>query len=214
MSMISKLVLTVVLFATPLAAFAGDELLNGGDMIACPGLEVPSYRSLDLYEGEKIYNLKPALIQQQNFKIILSHLIDRVEKYDLTRANLYRSFLRNFDEEVRWVPDTEFGNIRDEGWIAVPQGCELKQAAAQFRVPTPDGIKYIINGSIWMYLNPTDKAALIMHEFVYREGLMPKNDFKNSARVRYFNAFIHSAKLTKASNADYKNAVKFTGFKN
>ncbi|WP_413558523.1 hypothetical protein [Bdellovibrio sp. HCB209] len=214
MSMISKLVLTVVLFTTPFAAFAGDELLNGGDVIACPGLEVPSYRSLDIYEGDKVYGLQPTAIAHNDFKVILKTLIDRIAKHDITRANLYRSYLQSLESEVRMVTGSDFGNIRDEGWIAIPKGCELQQAAAQFRDHSPDGVKYLINGSIWTNLNSGHRAALIMHEFIYREGLLPQNDFKNSARVRYFNAFIHSEKFKTLTAAEYWKAVNFAGFKN
>jgi hypothetical protein len=192
----------------------GDELQNGGDVIACPSLEVPIYKSLDLYEGEVLYNLPPALVAINDHVQILNQLIDRIAKFDVTRAGLYRSYLKALHSEARMVPSSVFSDIRDEGFNTIPEGCELKQAAAQFRSYTPDGVKYIFNQALWNDMNAKTRAGLIMHEFIYREGLLPKNNFKTSAKVRYFNAFVHSKKMLNGTKADYLAAVRFAGFKN
>lgn len=212
MSVTFKILISTLVLCFSFSAFAGDELQNGGDIIACPGLEVPTYRSLDIYEGKMVYKLEPLLIQQDDYRVIVSKLIDRIEKFDINRANLYRSFLRNFEKEVQMIPGSEFGNIKDEGFIALPQGCELRQAAGQFRTSTPDGIKYIFNSSIWDYMNPATRAALVMHEIVYREALLPKKGPLTSAKVRYFTAYIHSSKMARGTATDYAKAKAFAGF--
>ncbi|UYL09041.1 hypothetical protein B9G69_000435 [Bdellovibrio sp. SKB1291214] len=212
MSNTLKILLSSVLLCFSTSALAvGDEVQNGGDVIACPSLEVPIYKSLDLYEGKMVYGLEPALIQQNDFRVIVSQLIDRIAKFDTTRANLYRSFLRNLSDEGRMVPGSEFGNIKDEGFITLPEGCSLKQAAGQFQKHTPEGIKYIFNGAIWNEMKPIPRAALVMHEFVYREVLMQKNAPPTSVKVRYFNAFIHSKKMLNSSNKEYSAAAAFAG---
>jgi hypothetical protein len=213
MSVTLKILISSLLLCVSFSAFAGDELQNGGDIIACPGLEVPTYRSLDLYEGKMVYNLEPILIQQpDDYRVIVSQLIDRIEKFDTNRANLYRSFLRTFRAEAQMVPGSEFGNIKDEGFITLPQGCELRQAAGQFRTHTPEGIKYIFNSAIWNEMNSVNRAALVIHEFIYREALLPKNGPKTSAKVRYLTAFVHSKKMLSGSSKDYAKAVRFAGF--
>ncbi|QDK46648.1 hypothetical protein DOM22_16540 [Bdellovibrio sp. ZAP7] len=212
MSMTFKILISTLLLSFSFSAFAGDELQNGGDIIACPGLEIPTYRSLDLYEGKMVYNLEPALIDQSDYRVIVSKLIDRIEKFDMNRSKLYRVFLKNFASEVQMIPGSEFGNIKDEGFITLPQGCELQQAAAQFRRHTPDGIKYIFNSAIWSNMNPMTRAALVLHEIVYREALMPKTGPATSAKVRYFTAYIHSTKMLNGTRADYAKAKAFAGF--
>lgn len=213
MSVTFKIFISTLLLSFSVAANAGDELQNGGDIIACPGLEVPSYRSLDLYEGKMVYKLEPALIDQVDYRVIVSQLIDRIEKFDISRANLYRSFLRNFEAETQVIPGSEFGNIKDEGFITLPEGCELRQAAGQFRRHTPDGIKYIFNGAIWSNMSSMTRAALVLHELVYREALIPKDGPATSAKVRYFTAYIHSSKMVNGTRADYVKAKAFAGFK-
>ncbi len=212
MSVTLKILISSFLLCISFSALAADEIQNGGDIIACPGLEVPVYRSLDLYEGKMVYNLEPALIQQNDYRVIVSQLIDRIAKFDLNRAKMYRVFLKNFESEVQMVPGSEFGNIKDEGFITLPEGCELRQAAGQFRTPTPEGIKYIFNTAIWNEMSHSTRAALVMHELVYREALLPKNGPKTSAKVRYFTAFIHSKKMLSGSYQDYLRAVKFAEF--
>ena len=210
-----KILISSALLCYSASAFAvGDEVQNGGDVIACPSYEVPFYKSLDLYEGEVVYNLVPVATSSNDHIQILNQVIDRIAKFDSVRAGLYRSYLKALHKEARMVPSSVFSDIRDEGFNTIPEGCELKQAAAQFRSYTPDGVKYIFNQALWNEMNARTRAGLVMHEFVYREGLLPKNNFKTSAKVRYFNAFVHSQKMLKGTKADYDAAVKFTGFKN
>ncbi|WP_413582503.1 hypothetical protein [Bdellovibrio sp. HCB288] len=216
MSLVRTILISALLMVSSFSAFAGDELLNGGDVIECPSYEVPFYLSLDLYEGQAIYKLTPIdFTGIKDFRLILKNLINRIASFDATRANLYRTYLESFDRDSRFISGTEFGDIRDEGGvIAIPSGCQPKQAAAQFRSQTPDGIKYLFNATLWARMSPSVQAGLVMHEFIYREGLLPKNNFKNSQRVRYFNAYVHSANMVQGTKTAYANAVSFAGFKN
>ncbi|WP_413585215.1 hypothetical protein [Bdellovibrio sp. HCB274] len=212
MSVFAKLVLAAVLFAQPTFVNAADELLNGGDVIACPGYEVPSYQSLDIFEGANVYGLKPTEFRiTTDYKVILNQIIDRLAKVDAERANRYRIYLNKFEEQARIVPG-EFSNIRDEGFHTVPEGCSLKQAAAQFRKHTPEGIKYIFNQTIWNEMKAPTRAALVLHELIYREALLPQYNAKSSARVRYFNAFLHSSKMNNIDFNTYVKAATFSGF--
>ncbi|WP_413575729.1 hypothetical protein ACLVWU_15335 [Bdellovibrio sp. HCB290] len=212
MSMFSKLLITTVLLAQPTFVSAADELLNGGDVIECPGYEVPSYHSLDLYEGEEVYGLKRTDFNSfTDYKAIVIQVLKRMEKVDPVRAKNYRLVLNNFEKESKIVVG-EFGNVRDEGFLAIPEGCSLKQAAVQFRTHTPEGIKYVFNLGLWNKMSAPTKAALVLHELIYREALGSQN-IKTSTRVRYFNAFLHSSKMDNIDYITYAQSAGFLDFK-
>jgi hypothetical protein len=169
---------------------------------------------LDIQEGASVYGFEYSEIPGNNYKEIVKNTLQRLEKFDSNRAALLREFWANFENEVRFVRNTDFSNISDEGWYSVPKGCHLEQAAVQLGNKTPDGIKYLIDQTIWVNMNDKRKAALVIHELIYREGRLPENDFKNARGVRYFNAFLHSTRFENVTAEEYSKAVAFAGFKN
>jgi hypothetical protein len=63
-----------------------------------------------------------------------ARLLLRIEKWNPTRAKLYRDWLQSFFSEVRWLPAATFTDLKDEGDGKVfPNNCELRQAVLQWR---------------------------------------------------------------------------------
>lgn len=135
-----------------------------------------------------------------------------LESIDATRATLYRKYMKTFEVEARFVPESDFTDIPDEGFKAPPAGCSLRQIVVQYDVPTPDGIRYMINQDLWNHLSEERRAALLIHEFMYREGRLPQNNFRTSSGVRYFNALVHSTKMTTLTLQEYIRQLRAIGY--
>lgn len=202
--------LVVVLFSFHAWAI-GDEKENGGDVVSCSGSS-NNYQLLDLYEATALHHLPPVPAKGTTLGEIFEERMKALEGIDGTRAALYREYMKNFTAEARFVPDSDFTNIPDEGFKAPPVGCALYQIVVQYDIPTPDGIRYMINQDLWNHLNEENRAGLLIHEFMYREGRQPQNNFRTSSGVRYFNALVHSAKMPSLTIQDYIQQLRAIGY--
>ncbi|MNK83311.1 hypothetical protein D3C87_1031170 [compost metagenome] len=99
----------------------------------------------------------------------------------------------------------------EEGWASMEPGCERQQAVVQFKNPNINGFRYFVDANIWNKLDEQNKAALALHEFIYREGLSDANDFTNSLGVRYFNSVLHSSLMKDLSLQKYIETLQKVG---
>lgn len=203
-----SLILLGVLFS--LHTWAGDTKRNGGDVLLCGH----TYRSFDLYEAEATYGYKIKAPAGKTYTEMLQSLIGRLDRYDHTRAELYRQFLKEFASAGRFVTASNFTPVTDIGQgVPLPKDCTIIQTAAQFTEQTPEGQWYIVNQDIWSHLNEMDKAALLLHEFIYREVYRDNNAVENSIGVRYFNAHIFSGSPLTETLKSYVGALGFAALK-
>ncbi len=203
MKFIIILGLTVVAFLS--TAQAGDKKRNGGTLLRCgDGLEV-----LDLYEGKNSYGLELSPVPGKDYNDVLEQVLLRLDRLNPIRANLYRGFLKDFEKESRFIPNSNFTDIPDVGdGIPYPKECEVVQAVAQFRQVTPQGLRYLINQDLWAQLSAYQKAALTLHELVYRETYEANNNIENSQGVRYFTGYLFSTALLTDSLKSYIDTLK------
>lgn len=200
-------------------SFAGDTKNNGGDVIICTDSGgKDSYQVYDIYEGTRWYKFTPRpALRNGNSEIItfsyLEEIISRLEVLDPERAVLYRSYLKGLLSEFDLVY-FPLDDIRDEGIHFIPTNCRLAQAAMQLRELDENGKKYYFNWQIFSKLSSQMKAALYMHEFIYREGLQ-KNPyaFQNSQKVRYLTAFLFSTTFLEVSPEKYHGIIGAMGLK-
>lgn len=211
-----KWILAGIIFFSGILSWAGgDQIENGGDVIFCSSKAPVQTELLDMYEGRVTYefNLTPA--HGKTLAEIFEERVHTLDRWNPERAQIYREYFRSFAKEVKFLPPNNgFINIGDEGWATVPVGCELRQIVVQQDIPTPEGIRYFVNRDLWDQLSEESKAALLLHEFIYREGRQPRNNFRNSSGVRYFNALIHSDKMPQMTLHQYLDNLRFVGFQN
>jgi len=202
-----------LLFASSFSWALGDQKDNGGNVIFCNKNGSMEIQLLDLYEGHVAYDFNFVPAQAKTMAEIFEERVQTLDKWNPTRANLYRQYFKSFSDEAKFLPPgNSIPNIGDEGWATVPDGCELKQIVVQQDIPTPEGIRYFVNRDLWAQLSEESKAALLLHEFIYREGRDAKNNFRNSSGVRYFNALIHSDLMPKLALKQYIAHLRYIGF--
>lgn len=176
-----KKLLFVTLFTTCLQAFAGgDRVGNGGDVIVC-GKKV---ELLDIYEA-RLDGLVVKAPAGKEYKEMLQNLIaKKVFPLQERRANLYMSYLKNFEAETAFYPNIELSDVDDAGMVVIPRGCKLKQIAIQLSdSERPPGRKrYTISLDLWNQMDELNKMSLVLHELVYREIL--QGPVSNSMIVR------------------------------
>ncbi|WP_413288834.1 hypothetical protein [Bdellovibrio sp. HCB337] len=209
------LILVSLLFPFVSMAFDGDTKSNGGDVVACTNNRGNiNYELFDLYEGRRLYGYEPRYSVAWDKPIeLVQEVIQNLRKYDPIRADLYQRFADSLYAEVRYVFYPLY-DIRDEGVRWVPQNCNLEQVVWQLRTPDADGKKYYFNRTIFNKLDPQTQAALYIHEFVYREGLQADPfKFQTSVSVRYFTAFLFSAKFMDSTLEEYQKKVEAVGLK-
>lgn len=212
MKKILVLICFLILGSTNIANALGDEKENGGDIIFCGPAAGPQYELLDLYEAQKLFQWQLIPARGSSTEEIFEERIKGLEVRDPVRAALYRDFMRSFSHEARFVADSDFTDVPDEGFKAPPKGCQLRQIVVQYDKPAPDGTRYMINESLWNAISNENRAALLLHEFIYREGRLPENSFKTSSGVRYLNGLIHSTKMKDLSIQEYITHLRATGF--
>lgn len=186
-------------------AQAGDKKRNGGTLLRCGN----SLQVLDLYESENSYGLEMSHFTGDNYVQVLEKVFSRLDRHNPKRANLYREYLKNFPKEGRFIAGSKFTDIPDLGaGVPYPKDCDIVQAVAQFRQITPQGLRYLINQDLWMQLDPTQQAALALHEFVYREAYEDNEQIESSRGVRYFTGYLFSTSAEQDTLKSYIENLK------
>jgi hypothetical protein len=206
--------LTLVVLLTALNTFAigGDYKGNPGYVMYC-SLKKNKYEMTDLYEIRAVQGYTLKFADGLEYSEILENMFKRIERLNPTRANLYRSYLKTFSKEASMVGNSVLKVLAiNEDWGAVEKGCELKQAVVQFKSPNLAGYRYFVDSDIWNKLSERNKAALALHEFIYREGLLPENSFQTSSGVRYLNGVYHSELFETLSLEKYLDTLNLVGF--
>lgn len=194
------------------ARMGGDEKGNGGSVIFCPdNRHWQQYEVLDLYEAREVQTFQLDLIEGYSYQEVLDKMISRLEAINPTRAQLYRSYAQTFEQETRMISGAEFTDVPDRGWGVLPRGCQLVQGAVQYKRPSIAGYRYFINKDVWDSMNNTNRAALVLHELIYREGLLPENGFQSSNGVRLLNGYLHSKNMRDLNIKKYVELIQRSG---
>ena len=181
----------ICLLLPRMAAASGFGVGNGCNGLVCNGNS--SFEILDHYEltvngGKLTLNDKLG-----DYVTILNDLFNRWQTVAPKRMELYRQWLKEFSYEAAYITGISIPPTGDTGFVAIPANCELKGFAFQ----RPDhelfpGVKrYVINKTYWDRLSEVQKAGLVLHELIYREGI--KLSHKTSYPTRYFNGYLSSA---------------------
>lgn len=162
---------------------------NGGVILTCQG---SAPQVLDLYEAQTRFNLTVVPTKAQGDEMqIAAELIGRLADKDPSRANLYSAWLKTFMTDAQFVTGS-FAKTPDLGSVVIPDGCDLQQAVVQQQPSVVNAYRYLVNKNLWSQLDANNKAALILHEIIYREMITTPSQEFSSERIRYFNDLIHA----------------------
>ena len=160
MKLLTILVTTIITTTT----YAGNTDGGGGRGVVCydQNNNVTSVELLDLYEGKILEGLTP-IESDESIEQILENVINKninsqsveFKEQLLYTKNIYKSF-RYLPTGVRLKP------IHDSGEIFVPASCKIEQVANM------QGInKVFVVQDFWDKMNNVNKAALVMHEYLW-----------------------------------------------
>jgi|GEM_PF-3134519 len=172
-------------------AFAGhgDSMGNGGTVMVCKD-HIVSY---DIYEGQVQRGLFPQmgaanLDYLQKVEMVLSRipaqnaeLREQLENYFAEFQN--QSMIGNFD----LVP------VDDAGQLVIEPGCQIHQAAVQREPVTSNDKRYLLDQKIWQQLDNDSKAALVLHEIVYRMTI--SQGHTTSVGARALNSYLMDSRV-------------------
>lgn len=173
------------------SAFAGGMEGGGGKSVVCRNTDgtIRSAEVLDLYEGRTVYELpyqeSPREWQEQVLEIFKAASVP--VSISLPPSGIYDWYL-NAIAHLVFLPDgTSLKPIDDSFEVIVPRGCSLEQA-----VNYQNDRRILVDGEVWRALSETQKAALLIHEAVYR--VLRSHGETDSRRARHLTAHIVSGK--------------------
>lgn len=188
-------------------SWAGDKARNGGSIIQC-GARAEVY---DLFEGREAHGLNISNFSGDELSIVKA-VLKRIEKFEPRRAAKYSNYLESFYSEARFV-NAPISAIEDlgEGTLLPPKGCTKVQAISQARKTSLVEARYLISEKIWKSLDSLNRAALIVHELIYREVFEENEIVSNSQGVRNLSALLFSNEFERLNWESYILAIKGSG---
>lgn len=205
-----KLLIATLVLATSGQAFAGNVQLqrlkslesrggnggghdgNGGDAVVCNQNGKITAELLDFYEARVMrdiqVNLGPA---ELSVDAKLDIALRRLRKISPERADRYSLLIQNFHNEAHFFSGYNLPDINDSKHVLLPVNCSIKQLVIQRKNPPAGEKKFLVNQDLWILLNNTDRAGILLHEAIYEEAL--ERGATNSIKVRYFNSKISSS---------------------
>lgn len=193
----SILLIVIMTMAASASAFAasGTTVGNGGNSIVCKNTSgnITSVEILDFFEA-RTNGLELKLNDRlPNYKSILIENFNRWQSIAPKRIEQYKKWLSEFESETIFVSGANIPSIPDTGSVILPTGCDLKPIA--FQRPNSEiypGVKrYTISKDLWDLMDEVQRAGLVMHELIYREGILAKHI--TSFPTRYFNGYLATA---------------------
>lgn len=155
-----KTTLLALILALGSLSHAGVISGGGGKSVVCrnPAGAITSAKTLDLYEGQVLYNLNIANSE--------APVAEQIQKALATIPEMSRSLIPIYidivQKNMQIVHNMDLQPIDDALVVAVPHGCAAEQLANYF-----DDKHILVSGDIWDALSKTDQAALVLHEAVY-----------------------------------------------
>lgn len=181
-------------------SFAGGWTSGGGIGVKCQEAGSTSIQILDLYEGLRVWNLKPlpisqsveGEIQEAVFRWVYTQVFPTVDLIknpviiNEWKKQQTKKILEDFNRNVFWVKNGQrIPPTNDATKPKLPTNCNFIQIA----LLKPTG-QILIDYEFWSQLDNRNKAALILHESFYKITLDLGE--LNSDTTRRFNAMIFS----------------------
>lgn len=195
------LAFTLTLTCRQVQAGGGGIAGNGGDVVYCdhplPGEK--QIELLDLFESRVLRENHLVLGQDGwDYNRRVSFILERLKPLDAYRASVYAEHASHFLDESEFTTD-QLPDIPDSLHIALPKGCVVRQIVIQRPRPQTGEKRFLVNKPLWEMLDDANRAALVLHETIYREALSLEQS--NSINTRLFNETLTS---TAFDSLDFK----------
>ncbi|MGE0174016.1 MAG: hypothetical protein AB7T49_14560 [Oligoflexales bacterium] len=168
-----------------------DRQGNGGDAVVCyEGSKITQVEFLDLVEGQIMWNLTPKMGSGSREEERALFVLERLKAVDLGRYHEYSAGIRDFYSNAQFKPGIELPDIPDHGDVPLPRGCKIEQAVIQKEQRRPEEAYFTVSRDLWELMSLDSRAALILHEIIYKEAIAAGHN--NSMDTRYFTANLSS----------------------
>ena len=181
---------------------------NGGDVVICtqPGGK-KTYEVLDLYEQADRGYTPRVYSSNLSYIDIIHQEIARIERNFPRVANALTVEFSKLQAGLYFKEDYQVPEIQDENiYYSLP--CKVRQLAVQWTSNSPHGRVYWINVRYFLRLDARNKAALILHELVYRlfVSSFPKEEL-NSRPVRQYVGLFMSEEFDQLAPGMFRNVL-------
>lgn len=137
----------------------------------------------------------------------VKYILDRLHTFDPFRAERYWEWAQKFFAETRLLPFQLMPPSYDLGptvlvsrYVPNQGKCQAVQMSVMdtFFVP-----RYYVNNKFWSLLSSNSKAALILHEVIYRDAIT-RFHHEDSSRARLLNIALMSEEFANWPQGDYR----------
>lgn len=173
------ILITLSLLISNFAYSAGVMNGGGGQSVVCrdSGGKIKSAEMLDVFEAREIFGLTPRTYSGTLDAAVASLKTDLMSTMDQPDIHLF-PIIERVQKNMRLVSSAVvLKPIDDAALVAVPRDCAIEQLAVYV-----DETLLLVSEEIWNSLNVTNRAALVMHEAIYR--LERYSDVTDSRRAR------------------------------
>lgn len=187
-----SLLLFFSLSALPLSLWADRIVGNGGDVLVCQGEVSKTFEALDLFEArdDRGWNIEYPRPSSSALEIA-RQIIFRLQSTSPQRSKTYLKWLESFTAEASFKDNTTLTDIDDSHHLYLPNNCYLKQIVIQRTPYLPGEKRYVVDNDLWIQLDATQQAAIILHELIFREYIeLHGGQVADSRAVRYFNSLL------------------------
>ena len=179
-----KIILLASLISFNVFAQSRDDL--GGQVVICPKVIVPlMVAEANITMDFVAKNLDDALEVQ----------LQRIGKYNPTRAKKLRLSLSTIEEDISRIPHVDLVNPED--WkTGIGRGCQIAKVLLQRTPIRPSDKKMIIDQTLWEKLNYETQAAILIEALYYREMLtrpkfsQERNDYSDVTTLSDLRKFL------------------------
>lgn len=201
-----KNVLLMILFFWAQMSGAAKIIGNGGDVVVCGFAANRKIQMLDFYEAEKLSGLKLVNPGGLNYVEIVSRVLSKVGERFPNLAQKLGTDLITFENRKKILYDIRLTDISDSYHVIIPPNCEIAQIVNQREPFFNRQPWFIIDGRLWDQTDEWNRAGLVFHELIYKQGIAEGLD--NSVGVRYLVGLFFSSEFARIGDAEWIRAFQ------
>ncbi|WII73939.1 hypothetical protein QJS83_08625 [Bdellovibrio sp. 22V] len=174
-------------------AFAQYVVRNGGYTVQCLDARP---KTLEIMEGEA-QGFAIHYSSKRSYLAKAADLISRISLVDAGKSQKYTAWLKEWKSQIIWMPELDLYSPADKGTVVLPfKHCRERIGIVQINETRFGEQKYWINPVVWNNLDEDQKAALLLHELIYRD-LLEEHPESNAFLVRKINLKIHTVDIAR-----------------